>query len=266
MLTQQDFNFWEDLERYVHNLEQSRKASINDFRHCSTLLYRGHADCGWQLATTLERSAPKMNRLSDYYRAAAVAKTQIESFTARSWPEINCLSVADRLTSYDTLRHGQLPHCEYLAYLRHHGFPSPLLDWTRSLYIAAFFAFERPRASRVAIFVYQEYAGHGKLSVSDKPQIHSLGPNINTHQRHFLQQAEYTAALRFQNQMWMIDDHTNVFLNGNETQDRLWKLTLPASEAPAVMRKLEQYNINAFSLFQSEDALLATVAASLFQR
>ena len=44
-----------------------------------------------------------------------------------------------------------------MAYLRHHGFPSPLLDWSRSAYVAAYFAFNKAvEASngRVSIYVF----------------------------------------------------------------------------------------------------------------
>ncbi|WP_156302402.1 hypothetical protein [Methylogaea oryzae] len=54
--------------------------------------------------------------------------------------------------------------------------------------------------------------------------------------------------------------HTDVFGYDYEQQDQLWKLTLPKSEATKVLRQLDDYNINEFSLFQSEDALLSTLA------
>jgi FRG domain len=264
MFKQHHFETWSELEGYVHSLcaAAARHRSDED-GYYSDLLFRGQSSNEWSLESTLLRTVPRMTSLAKYYRLAAVAKTQIESFTPRTWPDIDHVSIERDLCSYDYLRRSPLPHYEYLVYLRHHGFPSPLLDWSHSLYVAAFFAFSEPKAERVALFAYQEFAGHGKASSSDKEQIHTLGTNIRTHQRHFLQQAEYTAALRYEDGSWRLASHMDVLSEGRENQDHLWKLTVPADEARSVIKQLEHYNINAFSLFQSEDALLATLTSRL---
>jgi len=54
------------------------------------------------------------------------------------------------------LRQMLSPAYSYLAHLRHNGFPSPLLDWTQSPYVAAYFAFARPQGEQVALYVYCE--------------------------------------------------------------------------------------------------------------
>jgi FRG domain len=261
MLEQIDFANWAELEQHVQALANAESQhAASGVGHVSHLLYRGHASDGWQLETTLERASPSLTRLAEFYHLVAIAKPQVETFTGRSWTEIDVPAVTKALTEYDIMAFAPLPAYDYLVYVRHHGFPSSLLDWSRSLYVAAYFAYESPKAERVAIFVYQEHAGSGKLGSSSWPQIRVLGPYVRSHPRHFLQQGEYTMAVQFTEDQWCIAKHTNVFERTRENQDRLWKFTAPAIEAPEVMRRLDEYNINAFSLFQTEDALLRTVA------
>ena len=264
MQPSQHFRTWAALEARVQTFAKSNTvASGLELGHYSQLLFRGQADSKWQLDTTLERARPKFTALADYYRSIAVAKTQIETFTSHKWAELDYPTVQTQLSDYDTLRNAQLPAYDYLVYLRHHGFPSPLLDWSRSLYIAAYFAFHEPKGKNVAISVFQEYAGGGKSRSSGEPQIIGMGPNVRSHPRHFLQQGEYTMCCQFKDGDWHFASHSDVFAKKEQQQDRLWKFTIPATQAPAVMKRLSEYNINAYSLFQSEESLLKTLANQL---
>ncbi len=265
MSYQHDFPTWDELEEHVHEMAESNTTVQGlDLGYYSDLLFRGQANHDWELETTLERVTPKSRELAEYYRAVAVAKTQIETFTNRTWEEIDYPSLRQTFADYDSLRSSKLPHYDFLVYLRHHGFPSPLLDWTRSFYVAAFFAFNSPKAERVSIFVYQEHSGSGKSSSSGAAQIRALGPHVRSHPRHFLQQGEYTLCGQYVEGSWCFAPHSAVFARNKESQDKLWKFTVPASEATKVTKQLDAYNINAFSLFQSEESLMATLAARAF--
>lgn len=59
---------------------------------------------------------------------------------------------------------------------------------------------------------------------------------------------------------WCFDSHQKVFDKGRRSeQDLLWRFDLPSGERVSVLRLLNEYNLNAFSLFDSDETLLETM-------
>ena len=263
MINERHFGSWQQLEEAVRELAL-KTATEGDSSPSNRLLYRGHGSDCWDLQTTLERRTPPMRKLFEYYRLVAKLQPQIASFVPREWPAVDLVEAEKASTSRDGLNFRRLPSYEYLAYLRHHAFPSPLLDWSRSLYVATFFACRRPTSARVAHLVYQDPAGIGKSdfggTFGGTARIHKYGHLVAPHARHALQQSEYTMAVRWVDGGWEVVPHAEVTNRGIAGQDSMWKFTMPSSEAPGVLRKLDEYNLNAFSLFQGEDALMETLS------
>jgi hypothetical protein len=59
---------------------------------------------------------------------------------------------------------------------------------------------------------------------------------------------------------WHFIEHEAVTRRDDASQDYLWKFNIPWSERLNVLRLLDAYNLNAFSLFESEEALMQTLA------
>lgn len=231
-------------------------------------LFRGHADSEWPIISALERFEPRIDTLEEYYAHAYSPRYVIESATGQQWNIRPPHEFADDLQLAAALPfvfNTQPDEYAYLVYLRHHGFPSPLLDWTRSPYVAAFFAYSNAYQlsnERVAIFAYLEATGRGKATSPGSPTIYSLGPYTRTAPRHYIQQAEYTLCLRKQRGEGKheICKHMDAFARRDAIQDILVKFTLPRSEWRRALGYLDQHNMNAHTLYGSVDRLMETVA------
>lgn len=261
-MIQEDIDSWEEFENRIRQLESERCQLVGaaDALHVSPFLFRGQGNYSWSLRTTLERIGEGPWTFSKYFKLICKARPEIETFTGARWEMKELPELAQWAEEYDSIW-TSFPAYDYLVYLRHHGFPSPLLDWTRSPFIAAFFAFSdaEPSSERVAIYAYMETTGEGKVSSFRDPLIRSFGPYVRSHSRHFLQQSRYTIAAQFKDKRWAFASHEGVFSNAIEAQDRLWKFTLPTEERSKVLKVLDKFNLNAFSLFQTEEALLRTI-------
>jgi hypothetical protein len=261
-----NLNGWDDFENEISSifidLENRRKQTKFII---SNPLFRGHAQESWKLKTTLERFSEKDYSITDYYKILLSIEPAIASYTSKSWNLNPNLKIDEKY-------YGPPPGYDFMIYLRHHGFPSPLLDWSRSPYIAAFFAFQphMEEELNVAIYAFVEYyepdlADPKRL---DLAHIIGLGPYVQTHKRHFIQQCEYTICKRLVGDSYIYSNHEDAFykIHNEIRKDRLIKYLIPRSERSKVLAKLDLLNINSYSLFIDEESLMATLAYQEIER
>lgn len=260
MIIEKNLDSWEHLRNEIGNLVENLAERSDD------LLFRGQAESNWKLDTTVERKLKTPISLSRYYRFAYTAKPRLETFVETTWNIHTPSEFNSWLNEKDTLTFFDLPGYEYLAYLRHHGFPSPFIDWTASPYIAAFFAFNDCSPSdenSVSVYCYLEHADIGKIRSSDQPGIYVFGPYAKVHKRHVLQQSRYSICVELDEEYKPIyANHELVLTKNDEKQDRLWKFNVPSNERTQALKSLNNMNINSYSLFGSEDSLVESISTN----
>ena len=219
--------------------------------------YRGQSDANWKLKTTLERYTGLNLGVISYYKMIEEILPNIETFTGKKWNlpieedfVANLARVVWPSKAPDSFH--------YMAYLRHYGFPSPLLDWTYSPFVAAYFAFRdiAGKADSVAIYSYMEsWESHGPYTT----QIYPVYAHSRNNKRHYLQQSVYSICLKETNGFLHFSDHEDPSLIDDNGGAYISRVTIPASERAIALHSLDAHNINAYSLFGTEESLLETM-------
>jgi hypothetical protein len=202
------------------------------------MIYRGHTDAEWPLRTTLDRLFYKQHKrfpsLDDADSHLNIFKYATRGRLSQGWiPEDN--------DSWWSL--GQ-----------HFGLATPLLDWTESPYVAAYFAFSEP----------SEQNGDAKINRAiyalDPSEVQKKNKDLELHQQVRIIRPLLDQNPRLVNQRGLFtklplgnDLETWVQSNfdGEGVETVLIKIIIPASisDREKFLRLLNRKNINPLTLF-----------------
>jgi hypothetical protein len=205
--------------------------------------YRGQSDSKWRLETTFHRSAKfKSISLSDYFGSI-----------------INDVNYQLAAFESPVNLENSIEYCSLLGKLQHHGFPTPLLDWTLSGYVAAYFAFknaplEPEPTDKVTVYIF-DIEGWNKAFGSKtnflgaEHFVSNFVPYATGNQRMVRQMGVTTSTN-------VVDIEGFIMSKGAESnQTYLWRYDMPASERTMIMRELNSMGINDMTLFPDFDGL-----------
>ncbi|UPJ40836.1 FRG domain-containing protein [Bradyrhizobium sp. 40] len=225
---------WDEFRHHVRDLSPYR------------YVFRGQENNSWRLRTSFHRTQ----------RADLIRYMQLD---------VNELH--RHLSGLTTHLFNLTSDIEYAAFLslaQHHGYPTPLLDWTYSPFISAYFAFKKagPPVEKVRIFLFDR-----QQWVTDWMQLQRIAP-ARLHFSIIDAVALNNARKIPQQALATVTNAEDIedYIGSKETDTRkyLQAIDLPTAQREQVLKELNLMGINAGSLFPGLDGACSQLRDRFF--
>ncbi len=248
---------WDTFKGFIKTLKERFKNKKASKGMNLPVLFRGQSNSKWNLESSLSRLRPNIT-FCEYKNIIADVYKESQDISFAKWGLTEKI-IRDSKWSY--LDEVEANIFDYIIYLRHQGFPTPILDWSKNYLIAAFFAFEEePVEENIAIFSYAETSCAGKGYELGGICVKLKNEYSKAHPRHIKQEACYTVCHQTQKGELIFPPHYNffnkehnIYYDGMQNQDIYHKFLIPASERSKVLEELDKHGINRKTLFPNED-------------
>lgn len=214
-------------------------------------LFRGQENSNWILETSFHRISKSSN-------------LNLEVYLNNIIPEVHNQMVSKGFEAYNL--NDIQSFNSFLAKLQHHSFPTPLLDWTYSPYIAAYFGIKHTHENITDCFTIYVF-DYIKWIRSNYQPINLLikSPFVSTFKPYYFNNPR----LITQNSILTITNKDNIeeyllYMGKSQGKEYLYKINIAKSEIHKIREDLDNMGINENILFPSLDGICSNMKKNFF--